>query len=933
MSAAYSQDTILTVFLGRGLTAEGIRQTLEDFAETGLVRNLVWIDADSFHESSSEVTHLATNQDGLPELQRRPFNELVSRSRTTKLHIGVINVIDGSEGMLHAEELNPLVGIIDSVCSHHQIHRSNVMIGAVAAPLDEELPILRGYVNLMLAPEDSHSPGTATVTYRHGFSDHRFTLHCVANIASLYGLWEGSTSTPIEQLVPAKGSSFRLVRSFYRRIDGQAVQARLKEKILSTAENPLPRLDIPGKERTAQYAENPDTFAQKAAQEILDEFRTPLIGEEAAAHVEKAKTISGSAVVKQFFSVWIKKMVTTPNRFFAEFSAESKTFAEDALQASIYGNSGSGTRVGDRVTASALSGNKNQTAVQSEDLKIRYAADLQELWQAYANTAMSLLDAQPRTIAYGENGMRTPSVVHTGQSQRVVVARRSADVIPGPETNYGDGLPVEVKVAVDVEEVPPYDLEGVAEFERRLAKESDRGQRGMGQVIGEFKRWQDQNSKSFAYFVGSGLQNLQREMESQEKRWNQEINRLSQQGKSFDGTGLGSRVFRWLGWVSFWSAAIFGVWWAAEYYLAETAMDISRWAVSFAATDTAFKWKFFGIWFGIWLICWIAQCIFETRDEIRFTHLRKDLVTELDAAKKNLKISQQAQLRIQVGYQQFLSVSKIMGALLERPFGNIERAHRESPIPINSMPDSVIFAEAIPDSDAVEKLTRQFRRDLYQQGWVSERVMAALNSASDALAAESGNSVNERTLFGSTGEGSYGDLARLSDFVTGEKFRQTDRSVQIWDDITLQLSQESHEVRSGILNSLQIYRGGEKVDAPYQQPLKDLVTVGFFNGEIASEKGRVKGILSLDPSLCMYQPQENESDAIGISEVLLQISEPAEDADISFVRPQQTTFDPTLFDRMPTNEDFRSENPAESPFLDRGNQSHKRPELPGTGEF
>lgn len=72
--------------------------------------------------------------------------------------------------------------------------------------------------------------------------------------------------------------------------------------------------------------------------------------------------------------------------------------------------------------------------------------------------------------------------------------------------------------------------------------------------------------------------------------------------------------------------------------------------------------------------------------------------------------------------------------------------------------------------------------------------------------------------------------------MTGEKFRQTDRSVQIWDDITLQLSQESHEVRSGILNSLQIYRGGEKVDAPYQQPLKDLVTVGFFNGEIASEK-------------------------------------------------------------------------------------------------
>ncbi|BAU97078.1 hypothetical protein N24_2816 [Corynebacterium suranareeae] len=933
MSDAYSQDTILTVFLGRGLTSEGIRQTLEDFAETGLVRNLVWIDADSFHESSSEVTHLATNHEGLPELQRRPFNELVSRSRTTKLHLGVINVIDGTEGMLHAEELNPLVGIIDSVCSHHQIHRSNVMIGAVGAPLDKDLPILRGYVNLMLAPEDSQSPGTATVTYRHGFNDHRFTLHCVANIASLYGLWEGSTSAPIEQLVPAKGSSFRLVRSFYRRIDGQAVQARLKEKILSTAENPLPRLDVPGKERTAQYAENPDTFAQKAAREILDEFRTPLIGEEIVAHVEKTKMISGSAAVRQFFSTWLKKMVTTPNRFFAEFSAESKTLAEDALQASIYGNSGSATRVGDRVTATALDGKTHQKAVQTEDLKIRYAADLQDLWQAYANTAMSLLDAQPRLIAHGENGFRTPAVVHTGQSQRVVVARRSADVIPGPETNYGDGLPVEVKVAVDVEEVPPYDLEGVAEFERRLAKESDRGQRGMGQVIGEFKRWQDQNSKSFAYFVGSGLQDLKRDMEAQEIQWRREVSRLSQQGKSYAGTGLGSRIFRWLGWVSFWSAAIFGVWWAAEYYLAETSAEISRWATSFAATDQAFKWKFFGIWFGIWLFCWIAQCVCEARDEIRFTHLRKNLVTELDAAKKNVEISELAQLRIEVGYQQFLSISKIMGSLLERPFGNIERARRESPIPINSMPDSVIFAEAIPDSDAVEKLTRQFRRDLYKQGWMSTSVMAALDDASDALAAETGNSINPNTLFGSTGEGSYGDLARLSEYLSGDQYRQIDRSVQIWDDITTKLSQESLEVRSGILNSLQIYRAGKKVDAPYQQPLKDLVHVGFFNGEIASEKGRVKGILSLDPSLCMYQPQENESDAIGISEVLLQISEPAEDSDISFIRPQHTTFDPTLFDRMPTNEDFRPENPVDSPFFDRGNHSPHRPELPGTGEF
>lgn len=933
MSASNPQDTILTVFLGRGLMSEGIRQTLEDFAATGLIRNLVWIDADSFHDSSSEVTHLETSREGFPELQRRPFNELVSRSRTSRLHLGVINVIGGNGGMLHAADLTVLTDIIDSVCSHHQVHRSNVMIGAVGAPLEEDLPILRGYTNLMLAPEDSQSPGTATVTYRHGFTDHRFTLHCVANIASLYGLWEGSTSTPIEQLVPAKGSSFRLVRSFYRRIDGQAVQAHLKEKILSTVENPLPRLDVPGKERTAQYAENPDSFAQKAAQEILEEFRVPLIGEAIQAHVQKTKTISSGAAIQQFMGTWAKKMVTTPKRFFTEFFAESKTLAEDALQAGIYGSTGSATRVGERVTASAHGGNNHRSGLYSEDLQLRYAADLQDLWQAYTNTAMSLLDAQPRLIAHGEHGTRTPTVVHTGQSPRVVVARRASDVIPGPETNYGDGLPVEVKVAVDVGEVPPYDVEGVAEFERRLARESNRGQRGMGQVIGEFKRWQEQNSKSFAFFVGSGLQGMRRDLENQESQWRREIDRLSRRGRTTIGSGLGSRIFRWLGWVTFWSAVAFGSWWAAEYYLSDSPVTVSPWADYFAATDTSFKWKFFGIWFGLWLIWWIAQCVCETRDELRFTHLRHDLVSELEAAQKNLAITQEAQKRLQVGYQQFLSISKIIGSLLEKPFGNIDRNRRESPIPMNSMPDSVMFAEAISDSDAVEKLTRQFRRDLYKQGWMDGSVWGALNEATSMLAAETGNNINERTLFGSTGEGSYGDLARLSEFLHEDKFRKMDRSVAIWEDITVKLSQESEEVRSGILDSLQIYRGGEKVDAPYQQSLKDLVSVGFFNSEIANENGRVRGILNLDSALCMYQPQENESDAIGISEVLLQISDPAEGSDIAFARPQREAFDESLIDRMPTSEEFRPEEPLDSPFLNQGIPTQKRPELPGTGEF
>lgn len=933
MSKFHPQDTVLTVFLGRGMMSEGIRQTFEDFAATGLIRNLVWVDADSFQHSASEVTYLQTSPDGHPELTRRPFNELVSRSRTTRLHLGVINVIDGPDGLLHADDLAPLVGTIDSVCSHHQVHRSNVMIAAVAAPLDGDLPILRGYTNLMLAPEDSQRPGTATVTYRHGHTDHRFTLHCVANLASLYGLWEGSPSAPIEQLVPAKGSSFRLVRSFYRRIDGQAVQARLKEKILSTRDNPLPRLDIPGKEMTAQYAENPDSFAQKAAQEILDEFRTTLLGAETQAHVGKTKVISGGTAVRNFMGTWAKKMVTTPKRFFNGLFAESRTLAEDALQVGIYGTTESATRVGDRVTTSEGLSSARRGIGHTDDLHMGYAAELRSLWEAYANTSMSLLDAEPRWVGVGEHGHRTPRVVNNGHSNRVVVARKTADVIPGPGVNYGENLPVEVKVAVDVGEVPPYDVVGVAEFERRLARESDRGQRGMGQVIGGFKRWQEQNSKSFAFFVASGLQSRARDMEERENRWVREVDRLSHQQRTATGSGLASSIFRWLGWVTFWSGALFAGFWGFSNYRSDSGVEPSGWVSNFNQTEISFKWTFFGIWFGIWLLCWIAQCIFEARNELRFRNLRRELVSELEAAQQNLATTQQAQARLRVGYQQFLSVSKSIGSLLDRPFGKIDLDRRESPIPVNSMPDSVMFAEAVQDSEAVEKLTQQFRRNLYTQGWLDSCVMGALDEASRILAAETGNSISGNSLFGSTGEGSYGDLARLSDFLTGEKFRMIDRSVSTWQGITQQLSQESETVRAGILNSLQIYRVGEKVDAPYQQSLKELVSVGSFNGEVASANGRVRGVLNLDADLCIYQPQGNDSDEIGISEVLLQVSDPAEGPDIAFARSQRVSLDPMLIERMPTTEEFRSEDPLASPFLNRDLPTRNRPELPGTGEF
>lgn len=190
-------DTTLTVFVGRGRVSHGIRQTLEDFTATGLTRDLAWVDADAFTSSSSEVTYLSLHEDGTPQISREPFNVLVARLHVDRLHLGVINVIGSGEGAISSDELQALLDAVDSVLTGPRIERTNLMVSAVEAPLEGDLPTLRGYTNLLLAPEDSPGPESATVPFHFDALDNRFTLHCVAGIASLFGLWEGSRHAPV----------------------------------------------------------------------------------------------------------------------------------------------------------------------------------------------------------------------------------------------------------------------------------------------------------------------------------------------------------------------------------------------------------------------------------------------------------------------------------------------------------------------------------------------------------------------------------------------------------------------------------------------------------------------------------------------------------------------------------------------------------------
>ncbi|QGU08348.1 hypothetical protein COCCU_12240 [Corynebacterium occultum] len=931
MSTPVGLDSTLTVFLGRGRLAQGIRQTLEDFTATGLIRDLVWVDADAFVSPSSEAIHLRVNADGTPEINRRPFNSLVSQSGASRMHLGIINVIGAEDGILSAVEITALNNALSSFSVGRGIHRTNLMITAVDSPLAAPLPILNGYTNLMLAPEDSLGPESSTVAYYHDHLDPRFTLHCAAGIASLFGIWEGATSAPVSELAPNHGETFRLVRSFYRRIDGQAVQAQLKSRILDTSENPLPRIERPGQEISAQHTQNPAGFAAEAAQGLLEKFEDQLIGDRVSPTVERTRNTSAAAGFKSFLGEWFKNMISTPVRAWGDVRAESSSFATDAVQSTIYGETGSRIRVGGDSLSDAPGHTPAQRDPAQVDLNLRAAAELRPLWEAYKNTAMSLLDAAPRLVGEGE--ARLPSVVNDGSSSRFTVAKQAVEVIPGPEENFGAELPYALRSVLGEHRVAPYDVVGVQEYEQRLGSQTQVGQRQMGQVRSEFQQWQGRNSQSFAYHVGRGLQERIQQQHQQQANYAAQIEHYRKDKKEVAGPGRAGKIFRWLGWVTFWSAAVFALVWGVENWRAESVMELSTWVRHLNQSETSTKAWLFGIWLALWLLCWILQVYFETRDNIRLRNQRSDVASRLAVALENHSRTKHTIGRLNVAYQQFLSVSQVIGTLLERPFGKIQHTRVEAAIPVNTMPDSLLFAEATPDEQTVSQLAVGFRRKLYRQGWLQDYVDGGMKEAARSFTAENHTPIGVDHLFATTGQGSSGDLARFSQWIAGEKFRSQDRSAPKWNSITAALANDARHEGAAVLTSLQFYRDGKKTEAPNRAPLANSVASGSFHGEIASASGQVGRVLSLDPNFCTHERHANAFDAIGVSEVLVQVGHTAGQSDIAFRSQLSQSASSELLAQMPTEEHHLppSRGTEAQPFSTQFRPNEQQ--MPGTGEF
>ena len=882
----------VTILVGRGNTAAGIRQVLEDFAALGIVRNLIWIDADTFRHADSLVRVARPGFGARTIIESASLTEaLVDLEATAgtpeRASFLLVNNINEAEGILQAAHIAPVTLALDSVGYSSRLHRTNLMLAPAHAHLAHPIPTLRGYVNLLLAPEDSAGPDQPAATLDASCRPQQLALHYAASIASICGAWTGSGEVPAHHMDTGQGDTFRLVRTYYRRIDGQRVQTLIKMGVFDTAKNPQAKLNRPGQAVYAHYPTDAQAFAASCASELVGEYFDTLTGPRYQAITQSLVHTTAGHALADFARAYGRNIVTAPARFARRVRFDVATARDYAVQKHLYGVTGSRVQVGRVGFAQAGAGEDLEDTPISAPAPTReeIAAELEPLWRSYSNMALTMMDGSPRAFG-GATGARYPQAAQEPGTSTIYVAKTSDLVIPGPTSRFGRKLPPQLRNVMGAP-IAGYDVVGVAAYERQLAQLTGSQHRAIGRTIGDFRQWREKHSHSFAARIGDSLEALRRDITAEKATFEADIVRLArEEHPTSTPDDSPTKWLRFGGWVCLSSLLLFLLLWViGAAQVGPSGRSDWMWVRALGDTPTGAKVTFFGTWFGLWLLQWLSQVALETRDDIKDANRRRTVRSDMNTARENAAACDVALARLEVAYGQFVSTSHLLGAMLEHPFGQVTKNEQRAKSPTNPMPRHVVLAEATPAEDAIRATVERHRMSLYEEGWMGPLAGDALQRAAAVLRDEENITVDIQHILGQPGDHSGSSLDRIAAIASSPDFNQADRTGSHWLDIVQALATTAHSSNIADVSTARITSFNAGADAAPLRALKDLEYTGTFNGQFLTEHGQtISRIGVIDQAY--YTLGSSTQDAIGGGEVLVQLSKPATGADVQLYPPQ-----------------------------------------------
>ncbi|MFP5347637.1 MAG: hypothetical protein ACLGIA_11510 [Actinomycetes bacterium] len=782
----------VTVLLATPGLSDGVLDVLQDLSADGLVDPFVWAAGERASDTSLPALRVERGTLSGTTVE----DELVSASyRTVRLAV-LVSLLPGEQPVGSAAEQR-LAEVASRSAGGARLVRLRLLLVRPGSKADPEDVARTGWHNVLLSPEDSAGPGRGRLV--HGSEPDQVDVGRLAAplVASLAGLWADVEHGPLDEQRVLPGEYVVPSRSFYRRLRAAYVQSELSGRVLSLDTGfPLPSLQG----AITVYVDDVELATSDMARALWTRHQGVLKGPRTRPVVEETAPVSMWAALGMMFRFIWAALRGAPGQWYAAVLNRASSAVASAVHATVFGSAPAAYQVVVRgMTAEGLPAGWRELGDASDRLdgllddeaharQHEVRGDLSALWKDYVAGAMTLVDA-------GERATSLPPV-QVGADRGVL--RRAKDCVPPPRDAFRD-VPAHLAAVTGVRDIEPYDVLGAHNLDQCLRSGSEDSSVSVSaeRTAQQLREWRSDHQRSYAVQVGNQLgqallatarevQDLLRTLSDAA-----DVTQVDDAERAHQlRVAQHVRLLLWL---------LVGV---------LVLIGVARWASWITPLRTLVLCLSA---VAAWAVASLVVFVRGQRELFRELHRRRTLVAEADAAKANLKQATRDVRRLSDAYSQFLSWSRVLGVVLDAPFGPPPPPGWQGNRTTDGLPHCADVAVARPDEQALRRAATGVRQYVYTAGWLRGPWQQTLATASTGSGGDKDLAEDLERLFSDRGAGSGSHLdvwsQQLAQRGLGPRTRQ-----EHWASTLGRLrDDERRSVTAAVLARVQSVRPGSPV--------------------------------------------------------------------------------------------------------------------------
>lgn len=705
---------VLNLLLAPEGPLAGIRDVLVDWSAAGLLDDVHWVEP-SMLEGGADAALLVHQG----ELRGMSLQALAGRERVDGIRLCVlVPALAGVDPASRADE-QAIIDVLERSFASVPVTRVRAIV--TRAEADARVPglVVAGWHNVVLSPEDSIGPGMGRTRLDEATDTADLGRFAAASIAGLLALWTGVERSPLDGERLIDGQRARLSRSYFRRIATDEVTHRLREGVLSMSDGlPLPsQFGV-----QTVYVDDDALASENMSQRLWTKHASVLRGARETHAPAAAAPIGAGESLKLFFSFLWAAIKNAPRAWLNGLAHEVNAASAGAVQGLVYGRDPSAYTVFVRgVTANGMPASwiDYRNAASSLDRVLEEAtgqrehapyADLGGLWQDYAASALTLADA----------GDRVPGLTPTMLGGQPGVIRSVERIVPSSDRSFS-GLKPNVAASLGARTVEPYDVLGTHDLEQRIRVVAEQPATSLeaSAAHDHLQQWRARFGSAYASRVGTRIAEAMVSVQREIRGLFEQIRQAADGSDLLAGLQEKQRqlatimqVLAIMSLVGIAVSIVLGIielldWWVALLLVLGIAV----------------------VWFVSALIVFVQG----QRDLFALINRRREMMSADELARRNLRHALRDARRLGEAYGQFLGWSRVIGAVLQNPFGERPGDVEFADAGLRGMPLAARVGTVVVDDEHVGMTIMRLRRDLYSTGWLGESWDAALKGAGDRI--------------------------------------------------------------------------------------------------------------------------------------------------------------------------------------------------------